>query len=113
VFNSLVGSGVIVQGTCSPPAVSGPTSGLTWTYTISGCSTVYPNNNLVITINRGWVCSSGPSCSTAPPAAVGAVVTVSYPYNWRFNSVIQLLIPGAAYAAVTNVTEAATVHTQM
>jgi hypothetical protein len=37
---------------------------------------------------------------------------VSYPYHWRFNSVIQLLMPGASYAATTNVSETATVHNQ-
>jgi hypothetical protein len=45
--------------------------------------------------------------------AVGTAVQVTYPYHWRFNSVIQLLFPGAGYAAITNVTESATVHNQM
>jgi hypothetical protein len=44
--------------------------------------------------------------------AVGTIVTVQYPYHWRFNSVIQLLIPGATYAATTQVLESATVHNQ-
>lgn len=110
VFNSLTGSGVLTQGACSPPGtVSGPSPGLTWTYTISGCSGTYSSDNLVIAINRGWVGTSGPSPG---PYAVGTIVTVSYPYHWRFNSVIQLLIPGASYAAVTNLTEAATVYNQ-
>ncbi len=107
VFNSLVGSGVLPSGTCTPPgAVSGP-AGLAWTYTISGCSGAYPGDNLVITINRGWVSAPG------PPLSVGTVVTIVYPYHWRFNSVIQLLFPGAGYAATTQVTESATVHNQL
>ena len=61
---------------------------------------------MVITINRGV----GASAST--PAAVGSMVTVSYPYKWRFNSVIQLLIPGANYAATTPVAQSAWVHNQ-
>ncbi len=64
-------------------------------------------DNLVITINRGWVSAS------SSPAAVGTRVTVVYPYHWRFNSVIQLLFPGAGYAAITNLTESGTVHNQM
>jgi Flp pilus assembly protein TadG len=109
VFNSLASSGVVPAGTCAPPgSVSGPGTGLTWTYTISGCST--SGDNLVITINRGWV--SG-SATTGTPVAVGTIVTVQYPYHWRFNSVIQLLVPGASYAAITQVTESATVHNQM
>src|ERR1019366_9718573 len=113
VFNSLVGSGVLTNGACGPPTVSGP-AGLTWTYTISGCNSAYPNDNLIITINRGWVCgSSGVPCPSGPPVAVGTSVMVQYPYNWQFNRVIQLLIPGASYAAKTTLTESATVHNQM
>jgi len=105
VFNSLTGSGVLANGACSPPgAASGPV-GLTCTYKISGCDSA--GDVLVITINRGWVAGSG------TPMPVGTVVTVAYPYHWRFNSVIQLLIPGASYAATTQVTESATVHNQM
>ncbi len=107
VYNSLVGSGVLPTGSCSPPGTSSNTTGLTWQYTISGCNSAYPADNLVITINRGWV--SG----VTAPAVVGTVVTVQYPYHWRFNSVIQLLVPGASYAATTQVTESATVHNQM
>jgi Flp pilus assembly protein TadG len=100
VFNSLVGSGVL--RTCTlPAAASGPT-GLAWKYTISGCP-----DDLVIMIDRGWVSAAG------SPRAVGTSVKVTYPYHWRFNSVIQLLIPGASYAAITQLSESATVHNQM
>jgi Flp pilus assembly protein TadG len=108
VFNSLAGSNVIPGSTCTQPGSVTPTaSGLTWTYTISNCSTAYTSDNLVITVNRGWVvASSGPS-------VVGTVITVTYPYHWRFNSVIQLLLPNANYAPVTSLTESASVHNQM
>ena len=120
VFNSLVASGILQSGTmCTPPgAVAGPGTGaasLTWTYTIAGCSTASSTDNLVITINRGCVCGlcgSG-ACASGPPYAVGTVVTVQFPYHWRFNSVIQLLLPGANYAAVTQLIESSTVHNQM
>lgn len=105
VFNSLTGSGVLPSGACSPPGTASGPSGLTWTYTISGCDSA--GDALVVTINRGWVAAAG------TPTAVGTVVTVVYPYHWRFNSVIQLLFPGAGYAATTQVTESATVHNQM
>jgi Flp pilus assembly protein TadG len=108
VFNSLLASGVLPNGTtCTAPGtVSGPTGGLTWTYTISGCPDI-----LTIVINRGWMC---PAPCTATPSAIGTTLTVSYPYHWRFNSVIQLLFPGpSGYAATTLVTESATVHNQM
>jgi hypothetical protein len=113
VFNSLVGSGVLTNGACWPPAVAGP-AGLTWTYTLTGCNSVYPLDQLVITINRGWVCgSSGIPCPSGPPVAIGTSVMVQYPYNWQFNRVIQLLVPGASYGAKTTLTESATVHNQM
>jgi hypothetical protein len=112
VFNSLAASGVLPNAGLSctpPPPVPTPPSppGLAWTYTISGCSTAYPGDNLAITINRGWVSAPG------PPMSVGTTVTVAYPYHWRFNSAIQLLFPGASYAALTQLSESATVHNQM
>jgi Flp pilus assembly protein TadG len=104
VYNSLTASGVVPKGTCAPPVA--PThsgSNLKWTYKITGCP-----DDLTITIDRGWASASG------SPAAVGTMVTVIYPYHWRFNSVIQLLFPGpSGYAAITQVTESATVHNQM
>jgi Flp pilus assembly protein TadG len=102
VLNSLVGSGVLASGACTPPGTASGPTGLAWQYTVSGCP-----DQLVVTINRGTVVTS------ISPAVVGVTVTVAYPYHWRFNRVIQLLIPGASYAAVTQVTESATVHNQM
>ncbi len=104
VFNSLAANGVLPNvaiGTCATtPAY---VSGLRWQYSISGCSP----DPLVIEIDRGVVVDPG------PPASVRTTVKVSYPYHWRFNSVIQLLLPGAAYAATTDLSETASVHNQM
>jgi TadE-like protein len=117
VFNSLAGSGVLPSAGASctppPPVPTRPAPpGLAWIYTISDCSGTTAADNLVITINRGWVCPA--PCVSGPPVAVGTMVTVSYPYHWRFNSVIQLLFPGpSSYAPLTQVTESATVHNQM
>jgi Flp pilus assembly protein TadG len=108
VYNSLVGSGVVQAAACAPPGTAtGPAGGLIWTYTITGCDSA--GDNLVITINRGFA-----AATTGAASVVGSVVTVQYPYNWRFNSVIQLLFPGSTtYAATTQVKESATVHNQM
>ncbi len=109
IFNSLAGSGVLPNanqpGGCQPPAIVSPPLGLAWTYTISPCP-----DFLIITINRGSVSGAGTAGS---PAVIGTTVTIQYPYHWRFNSVIQVLIPGASYAATTQLTESATVHNQL
>jgi Flp pilus assembly protein TadG len=110
VLNSLGGDGVLPlanQGTCQlPVGMSGVSnSGLVWTYTLSGCSN-NPADVLMITIDRGVV-------SGTTPATISTSVTVSFPYHWRFNSAIQLLFPGASYAATTTMQETATVHNQM
>jgi len=99
IFNALKADGLITGG-CTLP-VTPVRSALSWKYTIDGCP-----GTLEITIDRGVVDAS------VTPAIVGTSVKVVYPYNWRFNSVIQLLIPGASYAATTNLTETAIVHNQ-
>ena len=105
VFNSLAADGVLPlanQGTCLPPtAASSHPTDLSWAYSVAGCP-----DTLTITIDRGVV-------DPGPPATVSTQVTVRYLYHWRFNSVIQLLVPGASYAATTDVTESAMVHNQM
>jgi hypothetical protein len=79
---------------------------LIWTYTFLGCSYVAVGDQLVVEIDRGWANTSG------APVALGAKVKVTYPYHWRFNGVIQLLIPGASYAAQTDLQESAIIHSQ-
>jgi hypothetical protein len=117
IFSSLAGSGVLPNansGTCKMPPPVPTQAALAWTYTIPGCSGAFAGDNLVITINRGCVCGScGPACAPGQPFTVSSMVTVQYPYHWRFNSVIQFLIPGASYAATTQVTQSASVHNQM
>ncbi len=38
IFNSLVASGVVPSGTCTPPGTVTIHTGVAWTYSISGCS---------------------------------------------------------------------------
>lgn len=106
IFNSLAGSKVLPlanSGSCSPSGSVQPNGGVQWTYTIQGCP-----DTLTIIINRGWM-SAG---ATQGTVSISTSVTVRYPYRWRFNSVIQLLIPGAQYASTTDLSETAIVHNQ-
>jgi hypothetical protein len=121
IFNSLAGSGVLpnanqIGSTCNVTPLSEKQTVLSYQYTITGCSNNPvststgcngdTSDTLFIVINRGWVTGTSPT-------VVGTMVTVGYDYDWRFNSVIQLLVPGAGYAARTCVTESASVHNQM
>lgn len=113
IVKSLTDSGVLPNGNqppCRAPFTPSAQVGLMWTYTINGCSS--PGDQLFITINRGWVCTSGPACTSAPPVAVGTQIRVANPYHWRFNSAIQLLFAGANYTP-TMLTENAQVQNQM
>jgi hypothetical protein len=106
IFNSLAGNNVLPlenQGSCTAPvAASAHASGsVKWTYHIQDCP-----DTLTIIIDRGWVASG------AGVVGVGTSVKVSYPYHWHFNSVIQLLVPGAQYNLPTPLSETATVHNQ-
>lgn len=107
IFNSLAGSGVLPQanqGSCrATNATALQTGPLQWTYTIQGCP-----DAINIIINRGWV-----PAVTDPKLAVGTLVEVVYPYHWRFNSAIQLILPGATYNATTFLSETAKVHNQL
>jgi TadE-like protein len=110
IFNSLAADSVLPlanQGSCKLPVAPTPNGGLQWTYAINGCP-----DTLTIVIDRGWV-PTGAGPGGTSPVSVGTTVTVSYPYHWRFNSAIQLLFPGAAYAATTDLHETAIVHNQM
>ncbi len=107
VFNSLVASGEVPTGTCTPPGVATGPVGVAWTYTISGCP-----DDLIIKIDRGIVLGAGSPGSNSP-AVLGTTVTVKYPYHWQFNKVIQLLVPGAIYSGLTQLSASATVHNQM
>jgi hypothetical protein len=82
---------------CGLSALGPPNSGggLSWVYSAnSGCS-------LTLTINRGVFVTE--SVAGGPPInMLCTTVNIVYPYTWHFNSVIQLLVPGASFA-LTNI----------
>jgi Flp pilus assembly protein TadG len=64
---------------------------MTWTASGS-CSA---SSNFTVTIERAYAIST-----PGGGKVLCTRVALSYPYQWRFNSVIQLLVPGAAYGSV-------------
>jgi len=65
-------------------------SALVWTFTgTSGCSTT-------LTVNRGFVVLE--TVGGAPVNMVCTNVNITHSYQWHFNNVIQLLVPGANYS---------------
>lgn len=92
---------------CGLATMAPPTSQsaqMTWTYSTTGsCSSV-----LQLTIQRPCV-SVG--CPTIPGTTnvyiPDTYVKISYPYQWHFNNVIQLLVPGASFALSSIMSDAA------
>jgi Flp pilus assembly protein TadG len=82
------------------PARSGTT--FTWISTAAGC----PPNTLTLTINRG--CMTPQTIGATTTDVINTCVKIQYPYKWRFNSVITLLVPSAVYGSVTSITTTAT-----
>lgn len=81
--------------------VAAPTAaGLTYTYTASGNGC--PGSGVVLTINRGCVVPTAGTLNI-----VGTCVQLQYSYQWQFNRVITLLVPGATYAGTTTMTATA------
>jgi Flp pilus assembly protein TadG len=64
-------------------------SGLTWQFTgNTGCTTT-------LTVSRGIPVQT--TIGGATVTMLCTTVNITYPYQWHFNSVIQLLVPGANY----------------
>jgi Flp pilus assembly protein TadG len=72
------------------------TGTLTWTYTASSNGCAAP---LTLVLNRAF--SFKTTVSTNQVDVICTQVTITYPFTWHFNSVIQLLVPGASYAGTT------------
>jgi Flp pilus assembly protein TadG len=82
-----------------------PAGAITWT-----AGGTCPNSaTFTLTINRGYVAppAGQPGISlpgaTEPLRLISTQVTISYPFQWHFNSVIRLLVPSATYAGITQI----------
>ena len=81
-------------GLAGQAAAAGPA--MTWTYTAAGGGCPAP---LVLTIERSYSFQTVLGSNTFD--VISTRVTLQYPYQWHFNKVIQLLVPGASYQGVS------------
>jgi Flp pilus assembly protein TadG len=89
-------------GLATQAAVNGPAT--TWTYTAAGGGCPAP---LVLTIERNYSFPTVIGGHTFN--VISTRVGLLYPYSWHFNKVIVLLVPGATYQGVTQISTDATV----
>jgi len=84
-----------------------PASGppLTWTYTVACTSGTF-----TLTIQRDDAFPM--TVSSVTEYVVYTRVKISYPYQWTFNRVIGLVVPGASYAGVSQLTTVAIMPNQ-
>jgi len=86
-------------------AAATPSGTLAWTFTAnSGCP-----GTLTLTIERGYSFPVTLANINNPVNVIATHVTISYPFAWHFNRVIQLLVKGATYAGVTQISTDAVV----
>lgn len=89
---------------CGLEAVTpAPPVRLSWTYTANtGCPA-----NLTLTIDRGNVYQT---TGGTPVNVEASHITISYPFQWRFNRIIKLVAPGSTYAGITQLNAEATMQ---
>ena len=77
----------------------------TWTYTknTNPCA-----GTLTLTVERGYTFQL-PAAPTYPGGMTveATRITLSYPYKWQFNRVIQFLVPGASFQSSSQITSVA------
>jgi TadE-like protein len=86
---------------CGLSSIVGTGSRLTWTYSATGNGC--PGNGVKLIIDRGCVTQS---VGVTTVNVVGTCVNIKYSYQWRFQSVITLLVP-ATYQGITDLSVSA------
>ena len=84
----------------------GSSASTPWTYVASGNGCP---SSLTLTIDREYGFPSTVPGASGQIYIVSSRVTLSYPYQWRFGNVIKVLVPGASYASITQITTDAVV----
>lgn len=83
-------------------------SGLTWSSApLTGCP---GGTGLTLTVNRG--CITKQTINGNATDIVNTCVTILYPYSWRFNGVMKVLVPSSSYGKVINIKATATAYNE-
>jgi Flp pilus assembly protein TadG len=81
------------------PTAAGASNPWKWSFTTS-CGSA---GNLVLTVDRGSVITTSMVASGTNVKLIGTSATLAYPYQWEFNRVIGLLVPGATYPGTSQI----------
>ena len=107
VDSSLVKAKLNDCGLASVTPTQDTTTPWVWTFkTSSGCAA-----NLVLIVERGHVISTTIGGNTVK--VICTRVALQYPYQWHFNSVITVLVPGTGYGKALLVSTDAIMPNQM
>jgi Flp pilus assembly protein TadG len=102
LVDSYLRAGRVNDCSLSTQSARGSAATMTWSYSAFGNACP---GTLTLTIERGYSFVETVTGGTGSTNinVISTRVTVSYPYKWHFNNVIQLLAPGASYAGVTQI----------
>lgn len=89
-------------------STQGATASVPWTYVASG-NGCPAGGNLTLTVQRDYAFPATVPGASGQIYVVSSRVTLSYPYKWQFGNVIRLLVPGASYASMTQISTNAVV----
>ncbi len=108
VDSYLLAAGISDCGLATAPKPGSGSPGYAWTYSASsGCG----GQSLQLTIQRALPLQDTSNPNNPPLNILCTQVSLSYPFQWHFNNVIQLLIPGAHLNLLNIKTQATAVNT--
>lgn len=81
------------------PVAAGGATPWKWSFTTS-CGSA---GNLVLTVDRGKVITTSMVVNLTNIKVIGTSATLQYPYQWQFNKVIGVLVPGASYPGTSQI----------
>ena len=92
---------------CGLQTAATPTgTSMTWQYDVSGGGCI---GTLKLKIERAFPLAA--TVGGSPVKLLNTRVTLTYPYRWKFNSVIQIMVPGGG-TGVTDITSSSTMLNQ-